>query len=265
LNFIIESDFFAIIISLSLFLGMIILLQLGHFLGCRANRQGYDKISEGFGTIHGALFALLGLLIAFTFSGAYDRFDHRRQLIVEEANAIGTAYLRLDLLPPEDQSLLREKFLAYVNSRIALYQKLIDKVEALKELEITNKLQREIWNLSVKSTQTSKDRSAPILLLPALNQMIDITTTRKNSILTHAPVIIFIALINLALTCAFLAGIGMAKSPTMKWIHAVLFCGITAFVIYLILDIEYPRYGIVRLEKANSLLLEIRDGMQQRF
>jgi hypothetical protein len=140
----------------------------------------------------------------------------------------------------------------------------LKKPEALKELDNTNKLQREIWDLSVKSSKPTNDRSARMLLLPALNQMIDITTTRKNSILTHSPLVILFALMSLAYVCAFLGGIAMSKSTALKWIHAILYSAITSLFIYLVLDIEYPRYGFVNLEKASSLLVEIRDGMQQK-
>jgi len=72
----------------------------------------------GIGTIEGAVFGLLALLVALTFSGAAARFDTRRQLIVEETNDIGTAYLRLDLLPPSAQPALRESFRQYVGMRL---------------------------------------------------------------------------------------------------------------------------------------------------
>ncbi len=86
------------IACISLFLGMSLFSIICYRFGHR-RRQEEDAPSEVSGAIIGAVFALLGLLIAFTFSGAYSRFDARRQLIVQEANAIGTAYLRLDLLP----------------------------------------------------------------------------------------------------------------------------------------------------------------------
>jgi hypothetical protein len=84
----------------ALFLGIIFLLEVGrHIRLARMEREG--DAGKGVGAVEGAVYGLLGLLIAFTFSGAATRYDSRRLLIVEEANAIGTAYLRLDLLPAE--------------------------------------------------------------------------------------------------------------------------------------------------------------------
>src|SRR5262245_16132661 len=96
-----------ILLAGSLFIGMLLLLETGRRLSLRQLAQEGAAERAGFGVIEGAVFALLGLLIAFTFSGAAARFDTRRQLVVEEANAIGTAYLRLDLLPATAQPQLR--------------------------------------------------------------------------------------------------------------------------------------------------------------
>lgn len=244
-------------LSLGTFLGMLLFLYCGYFIKRKAKLINF----EGLGSIHTALLALLGLLIAFTFTGAYERFDHRRNLIIEEANNIGTAYLRLDLLPEENQPTLREKFRAYTNGRITFYQKLINKEDAIEELEREKILQKDIWNLSVKATQPSEMHSARMLLLPALNQVFDISSTRKNAILTHVPLVIVIALISLSFICSFLIGIGMANSSMINRLHSILFCGIISFFIFIILDIEYPRYGLIRLDKANEALIDVQNGM----
>ena len=97
----------------------------------------------------GAVFALLGLLVAFTFSGAASRFDARRHLIVEETNAIGTAYLRLDLLPASAQPALRDLFRRYLDSRLEVYRKLPDLDAAKAELARSTQLQGEIWSQAV--------------------------------------------------------------------------------------------------------------------
>ena len=113
---------------------MILLLELGRRLGRR--RQGRDEegARAGLGAVEGAVFTLLGLLIAFTFSGAASRFDMRRQLIGQEANAIGTAWLRLDLLPAQAQPELRDLFRRYLDLRLAAYRKMPDVEAALAEL-----------------------------------------------------------------------------------------------------------------------------------
>jgi hypothetical protein len=100
----------------SLFVGMLLFLEVGRRLGMRL-KDDSSAAAEGIGAVDGAVFAVLGLLIAFTFSGATTRFDSRRQLIVGETNNIGTAYLRLDVLPADAQPALREGFRRYLDAR----------------------------------------------------------------------------------------------------------------------------------------------------
>src|SRR4249920_2368027 len=105
--------FFALAFAGGLFLGMLLLQEVGRRIGVRRRAQDPEGAGIGLGTIETAVFALLGLLIAFTFSGAASRFDGRRQLVAQEANAIGTAYLRLDMLAPDARSALRQRFSQY--------------------------------------------------------------------------------------------------------------------------------------------------------
>src|SRR4029450_724060 len=110
-----------------------------------------------------------GLLIAFTFSGATARFDARRQLIVEETNNIGTAYLRLDVLPADFQPPLRESFRRYLDSRIETYRKIPDLAACPAARARGNQLQREIWRQAVDAVQADGAALAgPLLLPPAL-------------------------------------------------------------------------------------------------
>src|SRR5262249_9194281 len=134
---------YGVLLTVGLFLGMLTLLEVGRRIGVR--RIAKDPEGLHAGTIEGSVLALLGLLLAFTISGAGSRLDARRQLIVEETNAIGTAYLRLDMLPGATQPALRENFRRYLDTRIEIYRKLPDIAAAKEELGKANNLQQEIW------------------------------------------------------------------------------------------------------------------------
>src|SRR6476620_4829390 len=108
------------------FVAVLCMVELGRRLGCRHRMKEPDGSVAGLGAIEGAVFGLMGLLIAFTFSGAASRFEARRALILQETNAIGTAYLRLDLLPASAQPKLREDFRRYLDARIAAFRSLPD-------------------------------------------------------------------------------------------------------------------------------------------
>jgi len=253
----------SVFITMGLFFSMLLLLDIGRRVGVRRLANDPEGARTGTGTVDGAVFALLGLLIAFTFSGAASRFDARRALIVEEANNIGTAYLRLDLLPASAQPALRDSFRRYVESRLEVYRKLPD-LEAVKvELARSTQLQGDIWSQAVAAGRLEgAPPAATILLLPALNQMIDITITRTMATQMHPPVVIFVLLFGLALASALLAGYGMAGGKSRNWIHMLGFAAVMAVATNVTLDIEYPRLGLIRVDAFDQVLVDVRDSMQ---
>jgi hypothetical protein len=107
---------------MAFFVSSLILLNYGRHLGLRYLRQRGADSMAGLATVEGAIFALIGLLLAFTISGALLRFDERRQLVVQEANAISTAYDRLGLFGGEVARNLQTKLEDYVKARIELYR-----------------------------------------------------------------------------------------------------------------------------------------------
>src|SRR5215467_3635078 len=114
------------IVAIAIFFGILLLLVLGRRVGQQTIARHGGAATPGIGSLEAAVFALLGLMIAFTFSGALSRFDVRRSQVVDEANAIETAWLRIALLPEATQPAVRETFRNYVDSRIATYRKLPD-------------------------------------------------------------------------------------------------------------------------------------------
>jgi hypothetical protein len=230
---------------------MIALQQFGH--GLRLRRQTAPQSSA----IEGAVFALFGLLLAFTFSGAVARYDGHRELVFEERNDIETAYLRLDLLPPQNQPPLRQLFRDYVNSRLHLYDRGSGEASAA-----TEQLQREIWQKSVAGVgESGANPDAAKLLLPALNAMFDITATRQNAFNMHPPAVIFLLLFILSGGSAFLAGYGMTAAKR-SWLYTIAFAFAVTLTIYATLEIEYPSQGLIRLASTDEVLLQLRDSMK---
>ncbi len=258
-----EPPISALLFAVLLFLGMLILLESGRRLGVRRLAKESEGERGGLGTIEGAVFALFGLLMAFTFSGAALRFNEKRMLIAEEVNTIETAYLRLDLVPQDAQAALQELFRRYVDSRLETYRKLPDMQAAEMEMAKSKKLQEEIWIQSVEATRLPHSHpDAGKLLLPALNNMIDIATTRAMSLQVHPPRIIYALLFGLGLICSLLAGYRMASGQHRSWLHILGFTVITVIVVYVVLDVEYPRTGLIRLETADQLLVKARENMK---
>lgn len=243
-----------------LFGGMLLLLELGYRNGIRSRaREGAKQ--EGLGTLEGGVFGLMGLLLAFSFSGAASRFDDRRKLIVEEANDIGTTWLRLDLLPVAAQAAVKDSFRNYVDARIATYRAVPDYDAAMAFMKRSEELQGVIWNQAVTATRDGWVPAAN-LLLPALNSTFDISTTRKYAALTHPPLMLYGLLLMLVLMSSWLAGYGMAASSTRKWSHAITFIVLVSLTIWVIFDLEYPRLGFIRVDNFDQAILDVRASMK---
>lgn len=243
-----------------IFFGMLLMLEWGRRQGGRLRARLAQGASAGIGAVEAAVFALLGLIIAFTFQGAAARFDDRRALIVQEANAIGTAWLRLDLLPRTAQPGARELFRRYLDSRLDTYRKLPDMAAVKAELVNTDRLQREIWQLAIDAERDAGQKIV-VGLLPTLNEMFDIVTTRTAAAETHPPFIVFGMLAFLAFASAFYAGHGMAGSTTRSWMHIIGFAAVLTITVYVIMDLEYPRLGMIRVDSFDRVLIELRQSM----
>jgi hypothetical protein len=236
--------------ALLLLPAMILLLQLGHTLRLR------QKSAPQSSAIEGAVFALFGLLLAFTFSGAVGRYDAHRQLVLEETNDIGTAYLRLDLLPPQDQPPLRQLFREYVTSRLHLYDNVSAEIS-----ETTKELQLEIWErVLAAAAAPGASPDATKLLVPALNDMIDITSTRQNAFNMHPPAVIFLLLFVLSGGCAFVGGYGITATAR-SWFYSIALALTVTLTVYATLEIEFPRQGLIRLIHTDETLLQLRDSI----
>ncbi len=250
-----------ILLVVGLFLGTLCMLEIGRRLGARRMARDPEGARAGAGAVEAAVFGLMGLLIAFTFSGAAARFDNRRAQLVEEANCIGTAWLRLDLLPPAAQPSLRDKFRQYTDARLAAFRKRPDPAAAKAELDRASLLQNEIWKQAVDACRESNTPSTTMLVVPALNQMFDMATTRTMGTEMHPPLVIYAVLGVLLLAGSLLAGYHMGEGKGRSWVHTLAFVVGLVLAFYVILDFEFPRVGIIRIHGFDEVLVGLRQSM----
>ena len=244
-----------------LFAGLLLFQEIGRRIGVRElDRRSGER--GGAGVVEGAVFGLLALLLGFTFSGAASRFDDRREMIVQEVNAIGTAWLRIDLLPEDSQAGVRDGFRRYVDARIAAYAKVPDMSAVKVELENAQRAQGDIWTRTVAASLTPEGDRARLLILPSLNEMFDIAEARLLATRIHPPPVIWVMLATVALAAAFLAGYGMASPRGRNWVYMVGFAATTAVASYVIVNLEFPRLGLVGLKAFDQALVDVRASMK---
>jgi hypothetical protein len=252
----------AMLSATGFFLAMLVFSELGRRIGIARLARDPDGLEKGAGAAEAAVFGLLGLLIAFAFSGAASRFEDRRHLINTEVNAIGTAYLRIDVLPGDAQPEMKELFRRYVDVRLASYRNMADPVARKAKLAEGSALQGDIWAKALSACKRpDAPQQAAMLLLPALNEMIDITTTRETAILNHPPIAVFLLLCGASLMGALLVGYGTSPNKTRGWFHTLIFAVILSLTVYVIADLEFPRLGLIRIDAADEILVNLRNSM----
>ena len=249
----------SLLLSVLLFVSMVIAAELGVRLGRYRLSKDPDAPNVGVGAIEGAVLALLGLILAFTFSSAASRLDVRRQLIVRETNAIGTAYLRMDLLPANDQPAVRQLFRQYLDARLEVYEKLRDPAASEAALKRAEQLQREIWKYAETGTH---GQVSAIPVLDAVNEMIDVTTARTLALRTQTPKLIVHLMLGLALLSALIAGYGMSGAKHRNWFLTAIFSAAISLTVYVVLDLDNPNSGLIRLTAAERVMMQLRETIK---
>ena len=249
-------------VAVGLFVAMLLSLEVGRRFGVKqGERRGADA-RVGVGVVDSAVYGLLALLLGFTFSGAAQRFDHRRELIAEQVNATGTAWQRLDLLAPDQQMTTRDAFRRYVDALIAWYGEAPGSIETVREPKQVTQAMNSLWSLSVAACLTKSGEPARVLLLPALNDMFGSVDRERLARRIHPPAIVFVMLGIAALATALFAGYGLASGKSRSWIYMLGIAAAVSIATYVILELEYPRLGLFRVNAMDQALVELRATMQ---
>ena len=253
--------FWGALSACGLFLGIFLMIEAGRNIAAGQRVRDAQAVSSSLGVLESALFGLMSLVMAFSFSGAAQRFDTRRMSIVDEANCIGTAYLRIDVLPLQAQPQLREKFRQYVDARLAAYRALPDIAKAKAGIIRAQAIQSDIWAKAIAASQQANSLEAQLLVLPALNAMFDITNTRYMQAQLHPPPVVFLMLGVLILICSLLAGFEMGFGKARSLIHVAAFAALLALTFYTIIELEYPRLGRLQENAFDQALVDVRNSM----
>ena len=255
--------FVSVAVAVVLLVVMLALFEVGRRFALARRTRDPEGAGKGAGAVEAAIFGLLGLLFAFTFSGAGSRFEERRHQVTEEANLIGTAYLRIDLLPSDVQAPMRDLFRRYTEVRANVYRDGTDLAQTKARMDKTAELQNEIWAASVAACRRpDAPPSAMMLVVTALNPMIDITTTRARARHNHPPSVIYALLGGVSLISAFMIGNATGESKTPNRLYPVIFAATIALTFYVIIDLEFPRAGLIRIDTADDVLFELRQTMK---
>jgi hypothetical protein len=207
-------------LELLLFAAVLLMMEAGYWAATRSDRRHVAGGSAARQAVTGTVQALMGLILAFSFSDAAARLALHRRSVVDETNAIATAWHRLDLLAPPDQARLRELFRRYLDARIQAYA-----------------------------------------ALPALNLMSDVAQQRTLAVRTHMSSLAGAFMFGLILAGSLLVGTSLAGRRGRSWMYRIIYAAVVASAVHVILDMEYPRNGVIRTRDADLFMDQLRQEM----
>jgi hypothetical protein len=248
----------------ALLIGLLVLgAEAGFRLGHR-NQSHLDNDSRSqLGTIQGAMLGLLGLLLGFTFSMSVSRFDSRKQLVTQEANAIGTCFLRGHLLPkpyPENTDRL---FREYVDLRIQSESRYHDEPEPKVTIGRAERLQQELWVQASQAAEQDPRSIATGLFVQSLNEAFDFKEKRRAALNNHVPETVLVLLIAGAFLTVSLVGYGCGGTGRRFTVSQTALSLLMASVIFVIIDIDRPLRGLIRVNQAS--MLNLKDNIRKQI
>lgn len=254
--------FLVFFVLILLLVGLGVGIHIGRIFGIQQLNKHPQRKLEVVTVAESAVFGLLALLVAFTFSGAYDRYEHRKMHLVEEAGIFEKVYNYIDITPENMQPELRKDVKEYFSLNIQAFNHIpyTDKVN--DDLAKAAVLEEKIWKTVVAATDESFNKTLSQVYIPAFNDMFENAHMGYYLTQIHPPIIIFALLIGLAFLGAFLVGFTSAES-NRKWpLHSVCYVLLTAVTIYVIINIEYPHIGFIDMGTFEQILVNVRDNMK---
>ena len=244
-----------ILFLITLFSFMVV-IEGGFQLGKRYQHAHYDDaMTAHVSSLQSALLGLLALLIGFTFAMSISRYDSRKELVVEEANAIGTTYLRAQYLQSPQKENISTLLKSYLDARIEFYDVGIDSDAIKTANKKANQLEKDLWKQVIIVTQTDQ-QPAVRLLIQSMNDVIDLHEKRQAALENHVPEAITGLLFFVSVFGMGFIGYGYGLTGKRRHISTALFAFLIAVVLTTILDIDRPRRGLIEISQASLVRLQ---------
>ena len=234
---------------------------IGRKIGAHHLKSQLDSKLEIIGAAEGALFGLLALLMAFTFSGAYERYETRKTHLIEEANTFDRVYNYIDLLPKDMQPAFREDVRQYFDEYITIFKNIANTMKVNQDLSKAQYLEDKIWKATVKANLEATDKNTSQIYVMAFSDMFETAHTGYYWTQVHPPMVIFILLVGLAALGSFLIGYNAAENKRIISVHVLCYVLLTAVTIDIIINIEFASIGFIGLDIFDQILLTVRGNM----
>lgn len=207
--------------------------------------------------IQGGVLTLVAFMIGISFSQAQNRFDARRQLVVTEANAIGTTWLRADQLPEKEKHEFRALLTDYTKLRLQLYQGFLTPDQIDQALAKSDAEQGRLWATASSMLRQQPQNLGRSLLVSELNDTIDVSAEQRQALTHHVPIAIDTLTLLLVLLGAILIGLGFARAGAKMSILGGAYIIASVMVITMMIDLDRPQKGFVKVS-LDPLIVQLK-------
>lgn len=236
------------LVVLLLFLVLLVAGEFGYQYGRRRRTSTDESTRTQALAIQGAILGLLGLLLGFTFAMAVSRFDTRKQRVVDEANAIGTAYLRARLLPEPEKTEATHLLRQYIDARLEAAQG--------GSGERTASLQDLLWSRAGAVMAKDSRAIAAGLFVQSVNDVIDMAGKSEAALNDHVPESVLFLLYFIAAVSVGVVGYGCGLGNARTLFAMVALSALISLVVLIIVDLDRPRRGLVRVSERSMIELK---------
>ncbi|GEP49992.1 hypothetical protein FNO01nite_06640 [Flavobacterium noncentrifugens] len=250
-SFLYDTD--ALIIVSALFVLMFAAIKTGYKIS-----SGRSKPDSDHSGILSSLLGLLALLLAFTFGMSGSRYDSRKASLVQESNDIGTAILRANVYPDSIANFYKKDFNNYLNARIAYFESGRDEEKISASQKKTAAVSAILWKRTTDLAHQKDNLLPSNMMIPALNSMFDSATTVNAAYASSVPESIVYLLLIFSIVISFYIGYSSGFKKTLEPYFTFGFCFLTCVVIYITLDLDRPRRGIINLQNEIVLLRDLQ-------
>jgi arginine exporter protein ArgO len=240
------------LIASVLFACILLVMEISFRVGRRGQATATEPIRSQINAIQGAVLGLLALLLAFTFSLALQRHDSRSEAVVDEANAIGTAYLRAQLLPADMRDRVGALLREYLDVRIRASRIALDDPTARERLlQQASQITDQLWLYARQAAQQDGRPVTSGLFIQSLNELIDSFGRRDAALSRHVPEVVLFLLFLTFLMAGSILGYASGIESSRATFPMIMMVGLIALLVFLIIDLDRPRRGLIQISQKS--------------
>lgn len=246
---------------------LLFVLEIGHQIGLKQREHWEEKETAGGKVVLTSMLALLGLILSFTYLASVQRFEARKQSAITEANALGTAFLRADLVAEPGSTELKKSLLDYARTRVIVEgRRRFTPEERQAVLQRTLQEQEKLWPITEKIIEESNPGPIETALVASMNHLLDVHTIRLAAALDKLPMAVTLMLLIMAAAALGVAGFNAGIYGKMSRWRMTTFALVLSFIMLVIQDFDRPREGMIRVphDTLHFVILEMETELAQQ-